>query len=1325
MNALLETVLKPAVDRQRRLQLWARLTLCWAGMAFLGAALILFQQRIGWTSVLALPVLTLAAALTGLIIFRRYNHPGSIQTLATQIEARYPELDGRLLTAIGQSSEPIESLSFLQRRVVEEALLHGKQNHWAEIIPRGRLQMAVAAHWLALSLLVLVMYGLRTTGGHSLLARYLQPKVTVTPGNVVVEKGSSLVVLARFEGKLPGNVELITDKGARIALAKNLADPVFGGSVAEVSADMTYHVEFGGTRTPEYKVKVFEFPRLERADMNIVYPAYTRLEPKRIEDTRRLTAIEGSKVDLTLQLNKAVVSARLVSRGKASEFIPLAVETNRPVASLNQFTLQTNQVYELVLVDNEGRTNRAPAQFFFDALTNRLPEFHLVAPRGDQRPSPIEEISFEGSVWDDFGLESYGLAYSIPGKETHFLELGHALPGQQKKEFKHTLRLEELGLEPDQLISWFVWGDDTGPDGNVRRTMGDLYFGEVRPFEEVFREGQSPAGENGGQQAGSQGNRSAKMAELEKQIINATWRLQREHGRPATSSPKSSQLMPNLKRAEVSRDWQLGHGRRMQVLGAPAPNGAGDGTSVPPRRSPRSRQAPLSVPPSGGSYPSDAGVVFDAQADALSQAESAAERADDPRMQALWAGAIKQMQEALTRLKAATNSPGDLPAAIAAEQAAYQALLKVQQHEYEVVRNRNRNQQGGGSSREQQMQMQLEEMDLTQSENRYETEKQAQAPQQTERREQLQVMNRLQELARRQQDLNERLKELQAALQEAKTEQEREEIRRKLKRLQDEERQMLADVDETRQRMERPENQSRMAEQRKQLEDTREEMQKAAEAAEQGAASQALASGTRAQRQLQDMREQMRKENSSQFAEDLRQMRNEARELTKQQDELLNKLNGKSDTQSLADAVDATSLTNQVASQLQRLTNLVDRAGVLSQQSEGPEPLLSKQLYDTLRKFNQDNARHVREATDDLINRGLMPRRLYEKLKNSNDSDASKLMDITSELAQQELRRPAAESAQRSRAAMEDFKTGIEKAAQSVLGDDTAALRLAQQELDQLASQVQREMAQNERQESTNQSKNGRTQGAGSTNEIASPQEGQDGPTNASRQAGRNTTNQTETATANSSENNSSKRPDSADPQSRDQNITPNQEAQVNSQNSPGQQQAGNSQAARQPGENSGQNSAQRGGGQRGARRNSPADDGSYGGGLGGFDNVLNDQARWRQNPITGDEFGPWSDRLRDVEEMIDVPEWRNDVATARERARLARQAYRKESKKPDWAVVRAEIIKPLVEVRDKVAEELARRGASDSLVPIDRDPVPDRYADLVRRYYERLGSAK
>jgi hypothetical protein len=109
-------------------------------------------------------------------------------------------------------------------------------------------------------------------------------------------------------------------------------------------------------------------------------------------------------------------------------------------------------------------------------------------------------------------------------------------------------------------------------------------------------------------------------------------------------------------------------------------------------------------------------------------------------------------------------------------------------------------------------------------------------------------------------------------------------------------------------------------------------------------------------------------------------------------------------------------------------------------------------------------------------------------------------------------------------------------------------------------------------------------------------------------------------------------------------------------------------------------------------------------------------------NPITGDGYGQWSDRLRDVEEIVDAPDLRNAVAAARERARLLRQDYTRNLKRPDWAVLQLEVVKPLLEVRNRISDELARRESKDSLVPIDRDPVPNRYAESVRKYYEELG---
>jgi hypothetical protein len=111
--------------------------------------------------------------------------------------------------------------------------------------------------------------------------------------------------------------------------------------------------------------------------------------------------------------------------------------------------------------------------------------------------------------------------------------------------------------------------------------------------------------------------------------------------------------------------------------------------------------------------------------------------------------------------------------------------------------------------------------------------------------------------------------------------------------------------------------------------------------------------------------------------------------------------------------------------------------------------------------------------------------------------------------------------------------------------------------------------------------------------------------------------------------------------------------------------------------------------------------------------------------PITGEGFRQWSDRMRDVEELLDEPELRAEAARIRDRVRGAREEYKRHSKVPDWNQLKTLVAEPINELRDRIAEEVRRRESPDALVPIDRDPVPPQFAEGVRRYYERLGSGR
>jgi hypothetical protein len=113
------------------------------------------------------------------------------------------------------------------------------------------------------------------------------------------------------------------------------------------------------------------------------------------------------------------------------------------------------------------------------------------------------------------------------------------------------------------------------------------------------------------------------------------------------------------------------------------------------------------------------------------------------------------------------------------------------------------------------------------------------------------------------------------------------------------------------------------------------------------------------------------------------------------------------------------------------------------------------------------------------------------------------------------------------------------------------------------------------------------------------------------------------------------------------------------------------------------------------------------------------------ESALTGNGYQKWTDRLRNVEELLNQPELRNEAARVLDNVRSLRLDAQRGGDAPQADHVQARITNPLVELRDRVAEELAKREGGDSLAPVDRDPVPQQYRDLVRKYYQELGEGK
>ena len=1261
------------VDRLRRLRRlrvqsvgWIVLALVLMAVAyFLDRGLVLATLGIGVVSVL----------LVGRLAGRQRDSDRAEAVLL--IEQQYPDLDARLVTALQQIPKSGSwNFSFLQSELLSEVFAQLRGQNWVRSVPRSRVVAAQTGHLLGISLFILgamaawniapqdrpLLQG-KFAGGPTTESTSAEWEILVEPGNVELERGTSLVVVARFPGQIPAAAELIAvdqdGETTRVPLRKSLEDPMFGGRIATVERDLTYHISFDGQKSEEFQVSTFIYPDLLRADIQLNYPEYTNLDPKLIEDARRVTLVEGSSLDLTCLLNKPVQSARLLpieSDNQRPQQRDLAVRETDESMRVGSWVavLPGEQRYELELIDHDGRRNRERAEFRITVLPNQTPDLKVSFPSKDLRASPLQELVLNAEARDDFGLTNLGLTFERPDGTEETIEFGKTAAPDQLVMADHMVPLASLDVQPDDLVSYYFFADDVGPDGQPRRSFSDIFFAEIRPFEEIFRQAPAAPRQPQQQQQQQQESPTGNLLELQRQVVTGAWNVLRQNRGDFLSS----------------------------------------------------------------TFAEDVTVLAESQEQIQQLATQVVAEIEDAIMKRYGEEAVEYMGQAAKHFATATSdtSREAVVEGRAAAQQAYQALLHLRARETNVA---NAQTPGSGS-----MQQQLQALKLKNDRDRYETERQAQQQQENANREDLQVLNRLKELARRQEDLNNRIRELQNALRQAESEEERRELERQLKRLQQEQQELLRNLDEVRERMSREENRERMADARQQAEEARERVVRASEALEQGEMQQALAEGTRAERELNELREDFRKQTAGQFDEAIRELRREVRELSDEQNKIANQLgnpngeNAERQRPSLRDdpANPREDVADQLQQQSQKLDGILERAQQLVVDSETSEPLLSNTLYETLRELPEYQPK---EALD----------------------NAARMMRFGIDSQARDLERQA-------RRGIDHLQEGIEEAARGLLGSDEEALRLAREELEQLTEAIRQELDQNDPQSGSNGSQQG--QNGEQPGEQDGQQPGQQGgngqPSDEQRESqqsgsgqGQPSDQENQNGQGQQGQRGQQGEGQEGEGQQGEGQQGDGEQGQGNGQGQQSEQQGGQGQGqgqGQQPGENPGQGQGQgqqqnqngQGGGQGGGQNQdqnpqqvtdalrSFFNAGSSGGGRGGTGPSA---------PLTGTEYQEWSDRMRDLEEMLVTPELRAQAAAIRERARQERIDLVRHSEPPNWQLVRTSIYEPMLELQTLINEELSRRNPQRQLVPIDRDPVPDKYADLVREYYEQLSRLK
>ncbi|MEL7497544.1 MAG: hypothetical protein AAFN77_08035 [Planctomycetota bacterium] len=1324
MEPILKQRIRPTIWRTKFRRTTLSLAVVWVVCALIAVVMFLLNQS-EVIELANLPTLLFwgTAAMTCLALFTAWSWPVTDDRIVKSIEDKYPDLDSALITASEIAADGETSrLGFLQMDVLRRAVAHSYEHRWSDVVPGWQLFTFPIAGLIGLIAFFIAMIGLTffsvglpedlTIPFASAAVDQQNIVISIEPGNTEAERGTSLLVLARFPEGVPTDATLVYSNGdetVRVPMLKSLDDPIFGGRIDAIETPLTYHVEFGPSQTErsiDYKIEVFEFPALVRADALLTFPEYTNKTTKTVQDVRRVTAVEGTELSLDFFVNKSLATATLIPAGKnpEGESISLTPDRSDPRKFVTSMTLETTKRYRLILQDDQQRSNRVPPTFSFNVVKNRPPSIKVVAPGRDTDASALEEVQLAAEGFDDFGVTKFGLSYMMGGEPPTDLELESKETKSTGKSTRildraeHLLALESLQAKPDDLVSYYFWLEDIAPNGKRRRVSSDLFFIEVRRFDEIFRQGEAPPGQQQQQQQQQQqsqsGQQAGQLAEIQKQIMTSTWNLQRR----ITLEPAQ------LEQPEFARDTD---------------------------------------------------TLVTSQLRLIDQLKELAGELQDPTAQGIVSAVEAQMTDSATQLQAAKDQQDGEPLSLAlsSQQSAYQGLLKMRAKENEVMQQQQQQQsQSQSQNQNNRQQQQLDQLNIEQDRNRYEEEKKAQDAAETDAQADAdrEILNRLKELARRQEDINERIKELITALEESKSAAEQEEIERRLKSLREQQQKMLRDADELLEDMNQEENRDRMSQEAEQLAETREGLRQTSEALENKEMAQAAAEGTRAQQELENLRDEFKKRNAGQFNERMRQMRNQVQDIEKKQSELsdsMQQLDPDSPTpatpkldddqpKSLRDTNEEppTDLEDELRKQQAAVEELRQKMRETIEESEDVEPLLAESLYETYRNSETNRPDVALETSRRSLARGWMD--------------------------------DAIEQSEQAEQGIAQLREGIEEAAEQVLGDETEALKAAEESLEQLNDAIRSELDSNGGDEQKSSAEPNQQKGANPSESNGSTQSENNDPNSSPNES--NSNEPSDSQNPNGAPNDMQQPAEDQDQQeSQSGNGTPSgrqgdQEASDPQQQSP--QASGNNNPDQPSGESSDDQknqppnaSSQPGNGQGGSSEEpdsqsnqasnrdqmndlmeqlggqtptteptgQPQNNNDNSAQNIGSSRTLN-AGNQRMKPISGDDFKKWYDELRDVEEMLDDPDLRAEASRIREQAREIRKEFKqRHSAEPNWDLVQMKIAKPLQELQQKVADEILRRTSKDARVPINREPVPVQYEDAVRQYYQRLGVGK
>ncbi|MEM7406236.1 MAG: hypothetical protein AAF458_13135 [Pseudomonadota bacterium] len=365
-------------------------------------------------------------------------------------------------------------------------------------------------------------------------------RIDVEPGDIVALAGETRRVAARLVGfdstvaallhRPEGatswqRVNMVKSSGTAADQPGDAGAEEWSGLLAHLRDSGEYYVMSDGVRSNRFKIAVTPLPRVARIDLHYDFPSYTGLPRKTITDGGEIRALKGTRVSLDIHTEGPAAGGSLLLEGDATS----ELEGNDTGLWTGQLEVTGDGRYRVQLRLPDGREIAGSPDLPIFALEDARPTVALLAPGRDTKVTSVEEIEIRTEAADDAALKRLELVLSVNGQDEQVVDLRQEQV-ESDVTASHLLELEVRELEPGDLIAYYVRASDRSaraPGADERTVQSDIFFMEVRPYEQRFRR----ASGGGGGGGGGGGQRQEILAAQQRALVIALFNLSRDRGR--------------------------------------------------------------------------------------------------------------------------------------------------------------------------------------------------------------------------------------------------------------------------------------------------------------------------------------------------------------------------------------------------------------------------------------------------------------------------------------------------------------------------------------------------------------------------------------------------------------------------------------------------------------------------------------------------------------------------------------------------------------------------------------------------------------------------